>query len=364
MQRFAFIIHPLDIGDFARKFPMVGRLPERFVEGVFRRVPPLKVSTIRGIRSATGVEAEGWFIACPLTARQMIELPVEKVMRKIIQAGRKAEQLGAPIVGLGAFTSVVGDAGITVEKSLSIAVTTGNSYTVATALEGIEYAASRMDVNLADTRIAILGASGSIGKACARILARRGFELELVARDRQKLEELADELQSVQGGRPAVSTDVSEAVRRAGVVVAVTSAIDAVVPPEDLQPGAIVCDVARPRNVAASVAQARDDVFVFEGGVISVPGDVDFGFNFGFPEKTSYACMAETMILALENRYENFSLGRDLDVDRIEEIHRLAKKHGFRLAGLRSFERAVTDEYIARVRENAQRSKRLSPALA
>ena len=125
-----------------------------------------------------------------------------------------------------------------------------------------------------------------------------------------------------------------------------------------------MCDVARPRNVAASVAQLRDDVFVFEGGVISVPGDVDFGFNFGFPPKTSYACMAETMILALENRYENFSLGRDLDVDRVEEIQALAKKHGFRLAGLRSFERAVTDEYIERVRENAKRAKRLSPALA
>ncbi len=364
MQRFAFIVHPLEIGDFARKFPVAKRLPERFVEGVFRRVPALKLSTIRGIRSATGVEAEGWFIACPLTARQMLELPVDKVLRKIIQAGKKAEELGAPIVGLGAFTAVVGDAGITVSESLSIAVTTGNSYTVATALEGIEYAAERMEVNLADTRIAILGASGSIGKACARILARRGFELELVARDRQKLEELADELESVQGARPTVSTNISESVRRAGVVVAVTSAIDAVVPAEDLLPGAIVCDVARPRNVAASVAQLRDDVFVFEGGVISVPGDVDFGFNFGFPPKTSYACMAETMILALENRYENFSLGRDLDVDRVEEIQALAKKHGFRLAGLRSFERAVTDEYIERVRENAKRAKRLSPALA
>ena len=109
MQRFAFIVHPLEIGDFARKFPVApNRLPERFVEGIFRRVPALKLSTIRGIRSATGVEAEGWFVACPLTARQMIELPVDKVLRKITEAGRKAEQLGAPIVGLGAFTSVVG----------------------------------------------------------------------------------------------------------------------------------------------------------------------------------------------------------------------------------------------------------------
>lgn len=357
MQRFAFIIHPLTVRDFSRKFPIVEKLPERWVEGLFRWVRPMKVSTIRGIRSLTGVEAEGWFIGCPLTARQMVEMPLEKVYRRIIQAGEVAAELGAPLVGLGAFTAVVGDAGVTVQNALPIAVTTGNSYTVATALEGVHYAADLMEVSLEETRIAILGATGSIGKACARILAMEGYDLELVGRDMGRLTALADELSDYHGRRPHVSTDIGESVRRSGVVVAVTSAIDAVIAPEDLQPGAIVCDVARPRNVSVRVAEARDDVFVFEGGVIEVPGDVDFGFNFGFPPGTSYACMAETMILALENRYESFSLGRELDVERVREIQALAKKHGFRLAGLRSFERAVTDEYIDRVRERAKKAR-------
>ena len=56
----------------------------------------------------------------------------------------------------------------------------------------------------------------------------------------------------------------------------------------------------------------------------------------------AYACMAETMILALEKRYENFTLGRDLTVKQVETIERLAKKHGFKLAGFRSFESART----------------------
>ena len=34
-------------------------------------------------------------------------------------------------------------------------------------------------------------------------------------------------------------------------------------------------------------------------------GAVDFHFDFGFPPRTSYACMAETMALALEGRYES-----------------------------------------------------------
>src|SRR5690606_23330130 len=148
MQRFAFMIHPLKVKDIARKFPLANIMPESVLEGLFRRVPPLTVSKITGIRSATGAEAEGWFVACPMTARQMVELPEKVVLDKIIQTGRKAEELGAPLLGLGAFTAVVGDAGITVARALGIPVTTGNSYTVATALEGIEYAANLLGQDL------------------------------------------------------------------------------------------------------------------------------------------------------------------------------------------------------------------------
>ena len=54
-------------------------------------------------------------------------MPEEKVLKKIIRTGKIAERLGK-IVGLGAMTAVVGDAGITTARNLNIAVTTGNSY--------------------------------------------------------------------------------------------------------------------------------------------------------------------------------------------------------------------------------------------
>jgi hypothetical protein len=40
----------------------------------------------------------------------------------------------------------------------------------------------------------------------------------------------------------------------------------------------------------------------------------------------------------------------------VEEITAIAKKHGFRLSGFRSFEREVTSEQIEIVRENARKS--------
>lgn len=353
MERFAFVIHPLSVRDVARKFPFTRYLPPRLVEGAIRFLPPNKTAYITGIRSPYG-EAEGWFLSCPLTARQMLCLPASYVLRRIIDTGRLAQRLGARILGLGAFTKVVGDAGITVARNLSIPVTTGNSFTVATAIQGTKEAARLMGHDLATASVAVVGATGSIGRVCALILARDVRNLTLVGRDRERLEAVAKEIIEETGLAARISTDIPSALRGADVVITVTSALDAVIEPEYLKPGAVVCDVARPRDVSRRVAEERDDVLVIEGGVVKVPGEVNFRFNFGFPPGTAYACMAETMILALEKRYESFTLGRQLTVRQVEEIAALAAKHGFELAGFRSFERALTPEEIAGIRERAR----------
>jgi predicted amino acid dehydrogenase len=46
--------------------------------------------------------------------------------------------------------------------------------------------------------------------------------------------------------------------------------------------------------------------------------------------------MAETMILALERRFEDTSLGIDLHMDTVAEMARLAERHGFKPALIHS----------------------------
>src|SRR5690606_38434652 len=156
--------------DVARKFGFMRHLPESWLEVAARWAPPIKTSRITGIQSPHN-SASGWFVACPLSSRQMVTLPERVVLNKIIAAGRMAERLGAKIIGLGAFTSVVGDAGVTVARALDAAVTTGNAYTVATALEGALMGAEVMGYDIKTAEVAVLGATGSIGQACARDLA-------------------------------------------------------------------------------------------------------------------------------------------------------------------------------------------------
>jgi len=355
VENFAFVLHPLAAMDFARKYSIAKKISPSILEGILKYIPPIKVSHISGIASPYN-KAEGWFVACPLTSKQIVTLPENYVINKIIKTGRLAENLGAKILGLGAFTSVVGDAGITIAKNLRIPVTTGNSYTVATAIAGTKKAANIMGLEMKKANVVILGATGSIGAACAQILASEVNFLTLVARDECKLEKVAKKIYADFGLSVRITNQSKAALRSADIVIAVTSALDSIIEAQDLKAGAIVCDVARPRNVSRKVAELRDDILVIEGGVVEVPGDVDFGFSFGFPERMAYACMAETMILALEGRYESFTLGRDLTVKQIEVIGKLADKHGFRLAGLRSFERAITEEEINQIKSNVMGS--------
>lgn len=354
MNTFAFIIHPIDPKtDVARKYPLLGKLlTERQINFFSRFFPPVYISEITGVRSeSTGEEVHGWFIACPFTPHTMLRLRVEAVYRKIVACGHKAEGLGADLLGLGAYTSVVGDGGQTIAARLAIPVTNGDAYTVYIALEAVREAARRMDIAMHEASAAVVGATGTIGRVCAQILAREVPHLALIGRRQDALDAVREQCE---GHLAQVETGLDlQGIYNADLILTVTSATTAIIQPQHLKPGAVVCDVARPRDVSRRVAEVRDDVLVIEGGMVEVPGPVDFGFDFGFPSGKSYACMAETMALALEGRLEDYSVGKQIDLDRVYEIGEIADRHGFRLSGFRSFERAVTEAQIERVRQRA-----------
>lgn len=283
----------------------------------------------------------------------MVTLPPSVVYKKIIQTGHFAEKLGARILGLGAFTSVVGDGGITVAQNLEIPVTTGDSLTIAMAVRAIREAAQIMEIPMATAKVAIIGATGAIGSVCADMLAPDVGQLLLIGRRQDKLSQVAANAREHGCQDVVVSSDMSQ-LNQAHLIITVTSAIETIIEARHLRQGAIICDVARPRDISRQVAEQRPDILVIEGGMVQVPGPVDFGFNFGFPPKMAYACMAETMALALDQKYESYTLGKDIKLSQVVTIDKIADKHGFKLGGFRSFERAVTDQEIAQIKAFSQ----------
>ncbi len=356
LNRFGFIIHPLFPKDLARYYPIVKYLPDRVIEEFLKRKSPVTASNITGIVSKTGIETEGWFMGLPLVPRQIQTLPVEFVYEKILGCVELAAQNGAALCGLGAFSSVVGDGGLTVSQKASIPVTTGNSYTVATAISGTLQACEMLEIDPANSTLAVVGATGSIGKTCAKVLGRQFGRIIVIGRDLERTQAVANEIPN------AESSINLDDLKVADVIVTVSSAGKELILPGHLKPGCLICDVARPRDVSERVRKERPDVLCIEGGVINVPGHVEFNFPLGFPPKTAYACMSETMMLALEGdpSLYSFTVGKDVTVEQVDKISQLADKHGFTLAGLRSFEKALDPEAVIR----ARKARMMAPTVA
>ena len=91
MEKFAFIFHPLTLEDMEHLSPIMKYIPDPVIEACLKMKKPFKVSHITGIKSPYA-EAEGWFVGCPLTAKQMMTLPEEFVMDRIIESGKVAIQ--------------------------------------------------------------------------------------------------------------------------------------------------------------------------------------------------------------------------------------------------------------------------------
>ena len=107
----------------------------------------------------------------------------------------------------------------------------------------------------------------------------------------------------------------------------------------------MVCDIGYPKNISYAETD-RQDIFVFSGGICSLPSEFDFGFDVGLPStKTLYGCYAEAIILDLEEQYVNYSEGRgNITEEKVNEITAMGEKHGFGLAPFFWGHRMLTED--------------------
>ncbi len=353
INRFAFVIHPLDIRFIHnhKAFWFTKYLPDALVEKVAAYIPPMYISRIVGGQSpTTGQRIEGHLISLGATPREMMQHDERFTYSRLNKAARIAERKGARIMGLGAFTSVVGDAGITVAHESDIAITSGNSLTVAATLEAAKQAVIKMGAtDLTKGKAMVVGATGSIGSVCARLIAQAIGNVVLVSIEPERLIDMKRIIEAeTPGAEVTISTHAQDLAADCDLIITATSAFgQRVIDITKCKPGAVICDVARPPDINPAEAALRPDVLVIESGEVLIPGNIDFGYDIGLPPGTAYACLSETALLAMEGRFEDYTLGRNITMERVKEIYRLFKKHGFQLAGLRSFGKYITDDDLA-----------------
>ena len=365
--RFAFVIHPLSKKFFTKIEPLgtVVRVSPPVVTDVVEKamayLPPTVYSHVTGISSPTGAEVEGWLITVGGTPKEILAHDPEFTYDKLLAAAEVARGLGAQIMGLGAFTKVVGDAGVTVARKSELPITTGNSYSASGALWAAHEAVDRLgllekgDDGIIRGRTMVVGATGAIGSVCARLLALASDELWLVSPETAKLLALKQDIER-EHPRAKVYAAATPGEHLADMDVIVTATSGAgkrVLDIMDVKPGCVITDVARPLDLSAEDVAKRPDVLVVESGEIELPGDDVRMRDIGLPPGVAYACLAETVALALEGRYETFTVGRAIEWEKVKEVYQLGLRHGMRLAAISGVNGVYTDQDFARVRQLA-----------
>ena len=370
IRRFAFVVHPLSQEYIKKGFPIPKNTPKFVmdqIETLAAHMPPMVYCKMENIVSPTGAQAEGWLISVGGTPKEMLSRSPEFTYRRLLHAAKIAEQLGAQIMGLGAFTKVVGDAGVTVARRSRLPITTGNSYSASGALWAAADAMRRMglvDVRPIDKRVMaktmVIGATGSIGSVSARLLAMAFDQVVLAGRDMKKLEELkASILLDTPDARVVCSTNYDELLGDMDMIVTSTSgAGKKVLDITKVKPGCVITDVARPLDLPPEEVAKRPDVLVIESGEIELPTKVRGMKSIGLPPNVIYACLAETIVLALEGRFEVFTVGRDTEWEKVKEIYRLGLRHGMKLAAISGVKGVYSDDDIARVVALARQARR------
>ena len=261
------------------------------LEKALAYAPAFVYSKVEGIRSPTGVEAEGWLISVGGTPKEIMSHSPEFTYQRLLDAASLARRLGAQIMGLGAFTKVVGDAGLTVAKRAPLPITTGNSYSASGALWAAHDAMRRLQLipkpragKRGRFKAMVVGATGSIGSVCARLLVHAAEEVYLVSPESAKLLALKD---SILGETPDaklfLAGDADRHLDSMDMIVTATSgAGKRVLDIMKVKPGCVITDVARPLDLPPDEVAKRPDVLVIESGEIQLPGKIRMK-NIGLP---------------------------------------------------------------------------------
>ena len=370
--KFAFLVHPLSrdssgfldldedgslIGSWGvDPLTLSARMHDSIKAGRARRAaseanPGVEIiDTFRDIQSTHGNSVEGRLYQIPMDALAILE-ESDRALAYMEEAVSQATAWGAKIVGLGSMTGIVGGRGTWLAERSSAAITTGNSLTTYAAVQNLLHAAAEFDIDLSRESIAVVGIPGSIATAAARILSAHCAEVILVARrESGPARKLANELNC------DLLLDINAALQRTRLVLTATSSGNCI-EQSALQPGSIVVDVGVPTDVVGGQLQ-RPDVMILTGGLARLPDTIPVTSRIQKLQLGHVpSCLGETILLALEERAESYSLGRVLKTDRIETLGKIARERGYGFSKLYSFGQPGSDEMLLRFRKELRKHR-------
>lgn len=297
------------------------------------------------VTSNTGKTIQGTYIDSCFVPEMLGRF--KTATRKVQNAMELAQKRGINITALGGFTSIIFE-NFNLAKFQQIRstllqwerFTTGNTHTAWVICRQVEQNAPALGIDLAKAKVAVVGATGDIGSAVCRWLARRTGvgELLLVARQQQRLNDLRNDL----GCGRVLSLE--EALPAADVVVWVASLPQTLqIDSASLRNPCLMIDGGYPKNLDSKIASPN--INILKGGIVEFARDIGWQVmeiaEMANPRRQLFACFAEAMLLEFEDWHTNFSWGRNnITLEAMEQIGAASIRHGFSALGLEAISSA------------------------
>ena len=364
--KFAYVTQPTDVQHLQQTYRWTRYVPQRLLKRTAAHIPPVFIGRVREITSThTQQNAEASLLMLGGTPDEFAQRDTNFVYRRLLRAAHMAEQLGARLMGVSAFSDSMGEASELVSHKTGIAITSGRSLSAVATIEAAQAAVLQMSehADLRDVAVTVIQASNASMAACTRYVAPKCPRLTLVDSRPEQLIALKKQIeQENPHAKITISTSTADSVKKADLifVMAPTSANETGERPFELAlclPGAVICDFSRPTTFSREEADLRPDVLIIHAGKFRMPGDPKFEFDFGLPNKLIHPSFVEAAVLAIEERYQDFSVGNELSVDKLREIITLTHKHGFVMDGLRSYDKTLSAQDIEDRRLQAEQLK-------
>jgi predicted amino acid dehydrogenase len=202
----------------------------------------------------------------------------------------------------------------------------------------------------------IVGATGSIGAVSAKVLSFSWDEIYIVAPRAYKLIELKEEIMKINpDAKIHVSTEADAYTSICDLIITTTSGQGkTILDIMKVKPGCVICDVSRPFDISEKEATQRPDVLVIASGEVQLPGkELNMKIDIGLEGNIVYACLAETALLAMEGKFESFTLSRNINYEKVIQIDKMAKEHGVRLSQIMGHNGFITDAEFELCKEHA-----------
>ncbi|MGC3946025.1 MAG: hypothetical protein QM762_16145 [Chryseolinea sp.] len=309
-------------------------LPEKEIKSLFPYFPPRSLFDIEVASTSCGRKIRGKYIETFITPDSLISIGHAKDnLKRVCDAARVSIRNHIPITTLGGFTSIFleGDLDLLPVHDCG-KFTSGNTLTAALIVKGVIDGCNLLNVNIGQSQLLILGATGDLGSACAHYFKGKVSKLHFVARNQKRLAMFCDQFN---GYDFAASCNAAELIPDADIIIAVTSSSE--VRLDNVKTGAIIVDAGYPKSLSAASLPKEAKLFyggmgIVKAGYTSIPDYHRYFYNFPLPF-IAHGCVLEAMVLAFDNRPESYSSGRgNIRKEKMDEILDIAYKHGIERA--------------------------------